>query len=130
MNALILSHQSQLQQQLLSTLTPLSEGARVQRSVHRPQPSDVHLLAEGRPDLVFVDLAWCGLGQAGDLLDTLRGQLASTPLVLLVDRPEEVTLAREACAQADLYVGKSASPKVVRESLRRWFAHRPAADIG
>jgi DNA-binding response OmpR family regulator len=120
MNALILSHQKTLLPLLQDTLNPMSAMARVRCSGAAPLDAGEQNQHE-RPDLVFVDLAWCGMSAAPALLRELRRTLRRAPLVLLVDRPEEVTLAQLADVHADLYIGKSVAPRVMRRSLRRWF---------
>lgn len=120
MNALILSHQKTLLPLLQDTLNPMSAMTRVRCSGAAPLDAGEQHQHE-RPDLVFVDLAWCGMSAAPALLRELRRTLRRAPLVLLVDRPEEVTLAQLADVHADLYIGKSVAPRVMRRSLRRWF---------
>ncbi|RZS54789.1 hypothetical protein [Sphaerotilus mobilis] len=120
MNALILSHQKTLLPLLQDILNPMSAMAQVRCSGAAPLDAGEQSHHE-RPDLVFVDLAWCGMSAAPALLRELRRTLRRAPLVLLVDRPEEVTLAQLADVHADLYIGKSVAPRVMRRSLRRWF---------
>jgi DNA-binding response OmpR family regulator len=126
MNALILSHQKTLLPLLQDTLNPMSAMARVRRSGAAPLDAGEQARQQP-PDLVFVDLAWCGISAAPALMRELRRTVRRAPLVLLVDRPEEVTLAQLAQVHADLYIGKSAAPRVMRRSLQRWFT--PTGDL-
>ncbi|MDP4301789.1 response regulator transcription factor [Leptothrix discophora] len=126
MNALILSHQKTLLPLLQDALNPMSAMARVRRSGAAPLDAGEQARQQP-PDLIFVDLAWCGISAAPALMRELRRTVQRAPLVLLVDRPEEVTLAQLARVHADLYIGKSAAPRVMRRSLQRWFT--PTGDL-
>jgi DNA-binding NarL/FixJ family response regulator len=129
MHALILSDKPNLQRQLHHMLGGLDPFVRVRRATRVPS-SRPGLRGTYQPDIVFVDLAWCGMPAATHITRELRQVLASTPLVMMLDRPEEVSLARMALVQADLYVAKSAASSVVQRSLRRWVGVAPATLTG
>jgi DNA-binding response OmpR family regulator len=76
-------------------------------------------------DMVFVDLAWCGLPRLLRVTQGLRARLADTPVVVLLDRPEQVAQLLQAHIDADLLVAKSAAPTVVCRSVQRFLVRRP-----
>ncbi len=116
MQAMLLSDQPPLLQGLSDTLRSLSARITLRRA------DAAH--DTGAADLVFVDLAWCGLARLPQLAEDLRRQRQDAALVLLLDHPEDVSQIESVQVDADLLVAKQASPQAVCRSMRRFL---PAA---
>lgn len=137
MQAVLLSDHPPLLAGLRATLSSLGGEVTVQRATRLPARADHHPdpvvgAREGSTvaqacttDMVFVDLAWCGLPRLSRVTQGLRARLADTPVVVLLDRPEQVAQLLQAHIDADLLVAKSAAPTVVCRSVQRFLVCRP-----
>ena len=131
MQAMLLSDHPPLLTGLRTTLAGLGREVTVRRTTRllRPPLAGRARLApsEAPPaDVLFVDLAWCGLQGLAELTQGLRQWMAHTPVVLLLDSPEQVAMVHQAQVDADLLVAKSAAPSVVCRSMQRFFDPRPS----
>jgi DNA-binding NarL/FixJ family response regulator len=137
MQAVLFSDHPPLLAGLRATLSSLGGEVTVQRSTRLPARADHHPDQVGgvcdgtaaaqacTTDMVFVDLAWCGLPRLLRVTQGLRARLADTPVVVLLDRPEQVAQLLQAHIDADLLVAKSAAPTVVCRSVQRFLVRRP-----
>jgi DNA-binding NarL/FixJ family response regulator len=130
MQAVLLSDHPTLLAGLRATLSSLGGEVTVQRATRWPARRESHpgrgdgLAAADEAqaaDVVFIDLAWCGLPRLSRVTQGLRARLADTPVVVLLDRPEQVAQLHQAQADADLLVAKSAAPTVVCRSVQRFL---------
>ena len=127
MQAVLLSDHPHVLAGLQATLADLGSELTVQRATRLTRPTAGGTRrSPSRPpaaaDLVFVDLDWCGLHSLSDVTQRVREWLTDTRVVVLLDRPEQVSQVHRAQVDADLLVAKSAAPAVVCRSVRRFLA--------
>lgn len=119
MKTMLLSDQGILQIGLQAALAEQTVGAHVFRTTQLIAAVG-HASATGRLDAVIVDVGWCGLRSLAAVVQRVMGALDRVPLVVLVDRPDEVSLVRLAGIKADMFLTKTASPAVMRQALMRF----------
>ncbi len=141
MQAVLLSDHLPLLAGLRATLSSLGGEVTMQRATRLPARldprsadadaevdgarEDIALAQACTADMVFVDLAWCGLPRLSRVTQGLRTCMVDTPVVVLLDRPEQVAQLLQADIDADLLVAKSAAPTVVCRSVQRFLVRRP-----
>lgn len=121
MKALLLSDQAILQIGLQGALSGAEQTMDVFRTSQILTAYTRVTTAEHRPDLVLIDVGWCGLRSLKAVVQRIMSQISGVPLAILVSRPDEVSQVRLAGVEADMFLAKTAAPAVMRQALHRFL---------
>lgn len=125
MKALLLSHQSELHQQLLSSLHRLSQQASLART-HALASALPYLRQEPDIEVVVLDVALCGWSRVSTLVTTLRPCLGHRKLALLVDDEADAARLRAQGLTVDACLVRSVGETRLAEQLLRLNEATPA----
>lgn len=118
MKALLLSDQSIVQIGLQQALARPGRQVELYRTA-RLQTALEFLVSGRQVVAVIIDLAWCGMRTLEPVVQRLMGAAGQIPLMILVDRPDEISQIRLKGLSADLYLAKTASPAAMSQALSK-----------
>jgi DNA-binding response OmpR family regulator len=121
MKTLLLSDQAILQIGLQGALADLEHRVDLFRTSQIITAYTRVTSTDQRPNLVMIDLGWCGLRSLKAVVQRIMGQISDVPLAILVNRPDEVSQVRLAGVDADMFLAKTAAPAVMRQALVRFM---------